>query len=285
MEDASSLTDTNSRTEQHIAYLTNQLGLDRPMAAMLHRGERLQEKGQLQQAVYYFERVLEEYPDCSEASENLRIVKTLLKDIKVAKSIQVIPETTSSHLQPVNVTTTEMEVTWSGRVDSMIDYFPYANKWAVDEAERRLREIGYGDSLLKMICNNTITNKKTWDTETGWVTYLEGKALFQVRLIPATDSDECLEFTVSTAFLEENTDPIQSVVQQFQDPDSHDLHENKREEANNNNIDPTQHRIQRNDDSSGTPSMGLDVDESMAWIFMDAEEEGENFVLFRVGEK
>jgi hypothetical protein len=44
-------------------YLTNVLGLDGGTAALLIRAERLQEKGQLRQALKYYEVVLLACPD------------------------------------------------------------------------------------------------------------------------------------------------------------------------------------------------------------------------------
>lgn len=63
--DISSLSGSSSRKEQ-MAYLAEELGLDRTTAAMLYRAEQLQEKGQLKQATKYFEAVLRKYPGCSE---------------------------------------------------------------------------------------------------------------------------------------------------------------------------------------------------------------------------
>jgi hypothetical protein len=50
----SSISASSSRTER-INYLNNVLGLDRGTAALLVRAERLQEKGQLRQALKYYE--------------------------------------------------------------------------------------------------------------------------------------------------------------------------------------------------------------------------------------
>jgi tetratricopeptide (TPR) repeat protein len=233
-EDISSLSHTSSRLE-HIAYLTKELGLDRSTAATLYRGERLQEKGQLKQAMYYFETVLKKYPDCSEAYENLRIVKTLVEEEhgKETKSMPVIPEKESPESLPMIVT--EMEVTWSGLQDPKRGCISDANKCAVYEAEKRLREIGFGDSLLKLL-SNTITNRCC----DGCLTYLKGNALFQVALIPETESD---------------------AGQQLHLPGfsrSFSLHD----------------RVQEKHDSSGTTISSRPVvdDESADWIFMDAEE-------------
>jgi hypothetical protein len=51
-------------------YWTNVLGLDRGTAALLIRAERLQEKGQLRQALKYYEVVLSASPECPEAVVN-----------------------------------------------------------------------------------------------------------------------------------------------------------------------------------------------------------------------
>merc|ERR1712217_895160 len=41
---------------------------------MMVRGERLQEKGQVEQALVYFQEVLRQYPNCDEAKINLNMI-------------------------------------------------------------------------------------------------------------------------------------------------------------------------------------------------------------------
>jgi tetratricopeptide (TPR) repeat protein len=73
------LSSASSRTE-HMAYLTESLGLDSGTAALLYRAERLQEKGQYKMALKYYQKVLQAKPDCLEAAENARITKEMLKE-------------------------------------------------------------------------------------------------------------------------------------------------------------------------------------------------------------
>ena len=70
----SNLSSASSRSE-HMAYLMGDLNLDRSTAALMYRAERLQEKGQLQQALRSFERVLATKPDCEEAAVNARMIR------------------------------------------------------------------------------------------------------------------------------------------------------------------------------------------------------------------
>ena len=77
-ESVSNLSSTSSRSE-HMAYLMGDLNLDRATAALMYRAERLQEKGQLQQALKYFERVLATC-HCEEAAVNARMIREQLAE-------------------------------------------------------------------------------------------------------------------------------------------------------------------------------------------------------------
>lgn len=70
----SDLSSTSSRSEQ-MAFFMEDLNLDRPTAMLMYRAERLQEKGQLRQALRYFEQVLSAKPDCEEARVNARMIR------------------------------------------------------------------------------------------------------------------------------------------------------------------------------------------------------------------
>ena len=83
-ESVSSLSTASSRS-QHMAYLMNDLDLDRATAALMYRAERLQEKGQLQQALNYFERVLAMRHDCEEASVNARMIREQLAETQAPR--------------------------------------------------------------------------------------------------------------------------------------------------------------------------------------------------------
>jgi len=78
---------SESRAE-HMQYFMD-LGLDRETAALLYRGERLQERGQLRQALPYFQEVHAAFPDCREASVSVRMItKMLLKDVSAKEEIE-----------------------------------------------------------------------------------------------------------------------------------------------------------------------------------------------------
>lgn len=78
------------------------------------------------------------------------------------------------------VIVTEMEIAWSGW--NYMGYQPNPNDCAFDTATRKLREIGYGNSLLKLVSNTTTYDQ--WNLETGLQSDLTGRAIFQVTLIP-----------------------------------------------------------------------------------------------------
>mmetsp|Transcript_18120 Transcript_18120/g.44461 ORF Transcript_18120/g.44461 Transcript_18120/m.44461 type:complete len:180 (+) Transcript_18120:163-702(+) len=104
----SGLSSASSRSE-HITYMTAELGLDQPTAAMLYRAERLQEKGQLQQALSYFARVAERKPDCVEAVENAHMIRSMLAEQPPSQEAPPCPLQTVSEYQTV-----EMQVEWEG---------------------------------------------------------------------------------------------------------------------------------------------------------------------------
>lgn len=75
---ASGLSATSSRME-HMAYLTGTCGLDEDAAALMYRAERLQDKGQLQQALCYYDRVVADFPHCRQAGVNARMIRDMLE--------------------------------------------------------------------------------------------------------------------------------------------------------------------------------------------------------------
>jgi hypothetical protein len=77
------------------------------------------------------------------------------------------------------IAVTEMEIAWSGW--AYVGYCPNATECGFYAARRKLTEIGYGDSLLKLISNTTSYDK--WNLETGLEADLSGRAIFQVTLI------------------------------------------------------------------------------------------------------
>ena len=178
----SDLSNASSRFE-HMAYLRQELGLDTATAALLYRAERLQEKGQLQQSLKYYERVLRGKPDCTEAKENARMVSEELEERK-RNGLQPVTEkdTTSPYC------ITEMQVNWSDSENIRFDYIPDADTAAFREARSQLLRTGHGDSILKLLKNEILEDICT--VETGWEQFISGRALFQVTLLPDKDEGE-----------------------------------------------------------------------------------------------
>lgn len=202
-DNMSALSESSSRTE-HMQFLTNVMGMDTTSAAMLFRAERLQEKGQLRQALKYYESVLSKCPECAEATENIRIVKELLGDEetdlnrqKRKKKLYDIPE--KIEVRPSKSTITECDIPWSGRESIAFDYYPDPDECALQAARTHLTRAGYGDSLLKLLENKTTAD--ICNAETGWETCLKGSAVFRVTLIP--DRGETLAEKVYIQALED----------------------------------------------------------------------------------
>jgi len=160
MEDASSvsnLSSTSSRSE-HMAYLMNDLSLDRGAAAMMYRAERLQEKGQLQQALRYFDRVLASHPTCEEAAVNARMIREQLAE---EGSSQRLAPVTEEEVQPpvaaataaVALPSTTMEFIFECVEKEEWDaYYSEEDlrKAALDEARRRLEEDGIRTPFVQL---------------------------------------------------------------------------------------------------------------------------------------
>ena len=196
----STLSETSSRTE-HMGYLMTVLGMDQVSASLLYRAERLQEKGELRQALKYYERVLEKFPGCGEVTENIRMVKELLveEDKKSRqKRLAPIPEEKRER-SPSQPVVTEMDVDWYGRENFQLNFYPDPDDCAVAAANRKLLLAGYGASLLKLIENTTLTD--TCDHETGWETFMSGRARFQVTLIPDHEPNQKLVDSIMTELL------------------------------------------------------------------------------------
>jgi hypothetical protein len=76
------------------------------------------------------------------------------------------------------IVVTEMEIAWSGW--TCVGYSPNATECTFDAARRKLAEIGYGDSLLKLISNTTSYDK--WNLGTGLEADLSGVRFFKSLL-------------------------------------------------------------------------------------------------------
>jgi hypothetical protein len=193
----SGISNASSRSE-HMAYMKEELGLDHPTASMLYRAERLQEKGQLKQALQYFNKVLANSPDCTEAVENARMVAEMI-DGQKAPTLTSISETKPTGTE---YTVVEMQVDWEDHASIQFgDYYPEPDRAAFRNAKIQLRKTGHGHSLLKLVKNEVLED--ACNGETGWLTWLSGRATFQVTLIKDLPDDKRVPSTVEdvAAFL------------------------------------------------------------------------------------
>lgn len=69
---------TTSSRESNLNYYTHAFSIDDKTARLLLRGERLQEKGQLHQALVYFDHVLAICPSCTEAAINKDMIERII---------------------------------------------------------------------------------------------------------------------------------------------------------------------------------------------------------------
>jgi len=137
------------------------LGLDRPAAMLMYRAERLQEKGQLQQALRYFDRVLSSTPDCEEAQVNARMIREQLSE-------QAPPQlpTVSEHLPatqpaaPPSLQTAELQVTDTFYDRAQWDCFwseAEMNDAVLEKARGMLEEHGISSPFLTLVKNDIET--------------------------------------------------------------------------------------------------------------------------------
>ena len=77
---------TSSRSE-YLEFFKEQYGLDDANARLLLRAERLQEKGQVDQSLAYFQQVLTAYPNCHQWRKwtNFREVQTMVTGTRSKK--------------------------------------------------------------------------------------------------------------------------------------------------------------------------------------------------------
>jgi len=73
---ASQLSDSSTRSE-NIKHFTETYGIDDATAQLLYRAEKLQEKGQLDQALVYFKEVLQSHPHVNEARMNVDMIRRM----------------------------------------------------------------------------------------------------------------------------------------------------------------------------------------------------------------
>ena len=187
MEEVSILSDptgiTTSSRIDHMAFLRDAIGLDPVSAGMFYQAERLQEKGQLRQAVKYYERVLQNYPNCIEATTNVTIIQELLVDEDEREKTK--ESNKEREKEPTSLANngivTEMDIEWHGSEKILFDYYPDPDECAFAAAREHLTGTGYGGSLLKLL-ENTKTSD-VCNAETGWESHVSGRARFQVTLI------------------------------------------------------------------------------------------------------
>lgn len=72
----STFSSATNRSE-NLHYFKTELGLDDTYARLLMRAERLQEKGEIAQALTYFQKVLDAYPECNEAKINIEMIQRM----------------------------------------------------------------------------------------------------------------------------------------------------------------------------------------------------------------
>jgi hypothetical protein len=135
-------------------------------------------------------------PDCTDAIENARITRELLSDEEASTTKPSAPlpaiQEKSAVAGSILYTTTEMEVDWTDYENIKYDYYPDADTAAFRAAKGQLCQSGHGNSLLKLLKNET--REEICDQDTDWETVLAGRALFQVTLIPDKDDPPELLF-------------------------------------------------------------------------------------------
>lgn len=137
------------------------LGLDRAAAALMYRAERLQEKGQLQQALRYFERVLSTHAGCQEAAVNARMIHEQLSE--QAGTMPVIRENEVATPAPVAqapmaLQTAEMQIS-----ETFHDCERYEAYWSqgdmddamLQKAKDMLEKHGISTPFVALVSNTT----------------------------------------------------------------------------------------------------------------------------------
>lgn len=185
-----------------VAYFRDLFGLDDTTALLVYQAERLQHKGKLKQARKYYQLVFQKYPTCAYAETNAQVLSELiaeeqqeqqLKDaIRHGPTAKEKQQSVSSHRPIVS----EMDVTWSAKENIQFDYLPEPDECAFHQAQSELSCKGYGNSMLVLLKNEVLEDVCNY--ETGWETFLRGRARFRVTLIP--DVESAIEKEMSEAF-------------------------------------------------------------------------------------
>jgi len=165
------------------------LNLDRPTAMLMYRAERLQEKGQLQQALRYFDQVLAVKPDCEEAAVNARMLREELADqrqqrLPAVNEHPASPEpSTSQALQ-----TADMEINFTCKDGERYEaYFDKAalDKVALQMARNMLEEHGIKTPFVTLVSNDINTWTPRVDIDPWMDNVHECRAIVRATFPPA----------------------------------------------------------------------------------------------------
>lgn len=144
-----------------MAYLITDLGMDRPTAMLMYRAERLQEKGQLRQALRYFGRVLEAKPDCEEARVNARMINQELAEQSQQRLPTVREQAPSSGTGPPASQTADLQTADLQFTFETCDCEKYESYWdegrlndaALMKARRILEDHGVSTPFVTLVSN------------------------------------------------------------------------------------------------------------------------------------
>eukprot|EP00927_Polykrikos_kofoidii_P003901 TRINITY_DN11566_c0_g2_i1.p1 TRINITY_DN11566_c0_g2~~TRINITY_DN11566_c0_g2_i1.p1 ORF type:complete len:323 (+),score=51.88 TRINITY_DN11566_c0_g2_i1:87-971(+) len=183
----SNLSSTSSRSE-HMAYLMNDLSLDRPTAMLMYRAERLQEKGQIRQALRYLEQVLSVKPDCEEATVNARMIRAELAG-QDAQHLPAVSEHSTmrqpSGAQPLQ--TADLEITFTCRDKEQRDaYWDEAslNEVALRKARKLLQEHNINTPFVTLVRNDIMRSTPSVDIDPWMDTVHDCHAVVRVTFPP-----------------------------------------------------------------------------------------------------
>jgi len=157
---------------QAMAYLQSELGLDAATATLMYRAEQLQENGQLQEALGYFEEVLGAKPDCTEAAVNARMLKTQLSE---ASGSQPMPEDNGIGLVSKSFSCV-MEIFWGWTQDSSTDQ----KDIVMNKAKKILRDFGLPVPVVAFLKNEELVRKNAELARNFHATISRGRGSVQI---------------------------------------------------------------------------------------------------------
>mmetsp|Transcript_129260 Transcript_129260/g.326280 ORF Transcript_129260/g.326280 Transcript_129260/m.326280 type:complete len:401 (+) Transcript_129260:31-1233(+) len=139
LDDVSSVTSCTTQRSEKCEYFIQEYSMGTMYAKMVVRGERLQEQGQLTQALRLFDKVLMKHPECCEAKFNKEIIEDELR-ARAPRAQCYVPMTmfwTSS--------STTIEVTHLKPGDKVLDFqgqvLHVAGVQVHDEAQRNMVQL------------------------------------------------------------------------------------------------------------------------------------------------